>query len=213
MHDETLNFLWAKQNISLMKELWEKRPTSKQVRCNIKVLATGSSHDNLNFYVKITQPQTLRNISRLCLSLWLYSPLYLCRFFQFLNAIQSRENFLDGGSASCKAATYIQNNTNKEQTHTDIHALSGIPTHNPTVRASEDVSCLRPRGHYDRHFSENSSIPSGGLLLWRVSLPTGIIQSLMCRNVPKKEYEDHYEEFYLLILTSVKILVIMVLNF
>jgi hypothetical protein len=35
--------------------------------------------------------------------------------------------------------------------HTGIHALSGIQTHDPSVRASEDGSCLRPRGHCDRH--------------------------------------------------------------
>jgi hypothetical protein len=34
--------------------------------------------------------------------------------------------------------------------HTDIHALSGIRTHDPRVRASKDSSCLRPRGHCDR---------------------------------------------------------------
>jgi hypothetical protein len=34
--------------------------------------------------------------------------------------------------------------------HTDIHALSGIRTHDPSVRESEDSSCLRPRGHCDR---------------------------------------------------------------
>jgi hypothetical protein len=34
--------------------------------------------------------------------------------------------------------------------NTDIRALSGIRTHNPSVRASEDSSCLRPRGHCDR---------------------------------------------------------------
>jgi hypothetical protein len=33
---------------------------------------------------------------------------------------------------------------------TNIHALSGIRTHDPSVRASEDSSCLRPRDHYDR---------------------------------------------------------------
>jgi hypothetical protein len=32
---------------------------------------------------------------------------------------------------------------------TDIHARSGIRTHDPCVRAGEDISCLRPLGHYD----------------------------------------------------------------
>jgi hypothetical protein len=35
--------------------------------------------------------------------------------------------------------------------HTYIHALSGIRTKDPSDRASEDSSCLRPRGHCDRH--------------------------------------------------------------
>jgi hypothetical protein len=34
--------------------------------------------------------------------------------------------------------------------HTDIHALSGIRTHDPSVREGEDGSCRRPRGHFDR---------------------------------------------------------------
>jgi hypothetical protein len=37
--------------------------------------------------------------------------------------------------------------------HTDIHALSGIRTHDPSVRANEDISCRRPRSHCDRHNS------------------------------------------------------------
>jgi hypothetical protein len=40
--------------------------------------------------------------------------------------------------------------------HTDIHALSGIRTHDPSIRASEDSSCLRRRGHWDRHFIQLS---------------------------------------------------------
>jgi hypothetical protein len=32
----------------------------------------------------------------------------------------------------------------------DIHALSGIRTHDLSVRTSEDTLCLRPRGHCDR---------------------------------------------------------------
>jgi hypothetical protein len=34
--------------------------------------------------------------------------------------------------------------------HSAIHALSWIGTHDPSVRASEESSCLRPRGHRDR---------------------------------------------------------------
>jgi hypothetical protein len=34
--------------------------------------------------------------------------------------------------------------------HTRIHGLSGIQTHDPSVRTNEDSSCLRQRGHCDR---------------------------------------------------------------
>jgi hypothetical protein len=40
--------------------------------------------------------------------------------------------------------------TQIEQTHRDIHAFSGIRNHDPSVRASEESSCLRKRGHCDR---------------------------------------------------------------
>jgi hypothetical protein len=33
---------------------------------------------------------------------------------------------------------------------TDIHASSGIRTHDPNVRAIDDSSCLRLRGHCNR---------------------------------------------------------------
>jgi hypothetical protein len=42
--------------------------------------------------------------------------------------------------------------TQNKRIHTpNIHALSGIRTHDPSFRASEDSSCLRPRDHCDRH--------------------------------------------------------------
>jgi hypothetical protein len=34
--------------------------------------------------------------------------------------------------------------------HTDIYVSSGIRTHYPSVPATEDSSCLRLRGHFDR---------------------------------------------------------------
>jgi hypothetical protein len=45
---------------------------------------------------------------------------------------------LDGESACCKAATYTQENKHRINAYTDIHALSGIQTHDPTIRLSED---------------------------------------------------------------------------
>jgi hypothetical protein len=32
----------------------------------------------------------------------------------------------------------------------NIHAVVGIRTHDPSVRAGEDSSCIRPRSHFDR---------------------------------------------------------------
>jgi hypothetical protein len=42
--------------------------------------------------------------------------------------------------------------------YTDIHALSGIRTHDPSIRASEAISCLRPRGHCDRQIVSRAYI-------------------------------------------------------
>jgi hypothetical protein len=36
------------------------------------------------------------------------------------------------------------------QTQINIHVLSGIRTHDPSVRAGEEISCPRQRGHCDR---------------------------------------------------------------
>jgi hypothetical protein len=62
----------------------------------------------------------------------------LARFFNFL--ILYIVGLLWPGSA------YLHT----EWTHTDVHALSGIWTHDPSFRASEDHSCLRPCGHCDQ---------------------------------------------------------------
>jgi hypothetical protein len=36
------------------------------------------------------------------------------------------------------------------EAYTNIHALSGIQTHDPSFRATENRSCLRPHDHCDR---------------------------------------------------------------
>jgi hypothetical protein len=72
------------------------------------------------------------------------------QLFQFLDIFTQTVGLFDGGSARRKAATCTQGRTDLEETHTDIHASNGIRTHDPSVRAGEDGSCLRPRGHCDR---------------------------------------------------------------
>jgi hypothetical protein len=50
---------------------------------------------------------------------------------------------------------------NKHIRTSNIHALCGIRTHDPSFRASEDSSCLRPLGYRDRPMFYNSA------KLWR----------------------------------------------
>jgi hypothetical protein len=52
-----------------------------------------------------------------------------------------------GREISPSKGRYLQH---KHRIKTDIHASSGIRTQDPSVLASEDSSCLRPRGHRDR---------------------------------------------------------------
>jgi hypothetical protein len=40
--------------------------------------------------------------------------------------------------------------THRHRINANIHTLSGIRTYDPSVRASEDSSCVRPRGHCAR---------------------------------------------------------------
>jgi hypothetical protein len=52
-------------------------------------------------------------------------------------------------SARRKAATYT--GQHKHRINANIHACSGIRIHDPSVQVGENISCLRPRGHCDRH--------------------------------------------------------------
>jgi hypothetical protein len=71
--------------------------------------------------------------------------------FSFLIILQSRQDHLGGGSARRKATTYTQDSINP-----DMHASSGIRTHDPSVRAGEESSCLRRRDYCDRLASEQA---------------------------------------------------------
>jgi hypothetical protein len=72
--------------------------------------------------------------------------------------LHTRYDSLDEWSAGRKTATYTQDNTNRINAHTNFHALSGIRTHNLSVRVSEDSSYLRPRGHCDRQPKPSQSV-------------------------------------------------------
>jgi hypothetical protein len=50
---------------------------------------------------------------------------------------------------------YKTTQTQKNGHTPNIHALSGIWTHDHSVRASEDSSYLSPLGYRDRHFTFN----------------------------------------------------------
>jgi hypothetical protein len=54
-----------------------------------------------------------------------------------------------GRGISPSQGRYLYSTTQIEYTHTDIHASSGIRTHDPSIWAGEDNSCSRPRGHCD----------------------------------------------------------------
>jgi hypothetical protein len=78
--------------------------------------------------------------------------------------IQFRNNFsqpagLLGRVISQSQSRYLNKGQHKQnkRIHTpNIQALSGIRTNDLSVQASEDSSCLRPRGYRDRLASERA---------------------------------------------------------
>jgi hypothetical protein len=83
---------------------------------------------------------------------WLYSPLLgPGLFFSFVILFTQTVRLLGCGISSSQGR-YLHTGQHKHRikAHTDIQALSGIGTHDSNVRASEDSSCVRPRGHCDR---------------------------------------------------------------
>jgi hypothetical protein len=71
---------------------------------------------------------------------------------QFHNPFFIQSVGLLGRVISPSEGRYLHTGQHKQRINaqTDIHVLSGIRTYDPSVRASEDSSCLTPRGHCDR---------------------------------------------------------------
>jgi hypothetical protein len=120
----------------------------------------------LSIYLSYYLPTYLLTYLSVCLSLsvslWLYSPLLdLGRFFNFLILYTvGRTPWSRDQSVTCPLLTHRTTQTQKK-THTDIHALSGIRTQDPSVRASKDSSCLSAAagiGYLDLRF--------GNLIIW-----------------------------------------------
>jgi hypothetical protein len=64
-------------------------------------------------------------------------PLWALAAFSVPSCIHSMSDSLDQWWAGRKTDTCTQDNANTEWTHTDIHASSGIPTHDPSVGGTE----------------------------------------------------------------------------
>jgi hypothetical protein len=76
----------------------------------------------------------------------------LSPFFSSLIYTQSRRTAWT--SDQPVARSLPTHTTTQTQTHTDILALSGIRTHDPSVQASEESVCLMPCGHCDRPIAD-----------------------------------------------------------
>jgi hypothetical protein len=70
--------------------------------------------------------------------------------FQFLNLYTVGRTPWTGDQPVARPLPTHRSTQTQNKRHTDILASSGIRTHDPSVRASEDGSCLRPRGHCAR---------------------------------------------------------------
>jgi hypothetical protein len=82
----------------------------------------------------------------------LYSPCEPWPLFQFLNLYTVGRTPWEGDQPVTRPLP-AHRTAQTQNKLTDIHASSGIRTHDPSVRAGEDGSCPRTRGHCDRHIS------------------------------------------------------------
>jgi hypothetical protein len=113
----------------------------------------------LKWQLLATSNSMISNPAFFCLSLYLmFFPMTLPAhsgprpLIQFRNHLSQRVGLL-GRVISPSQGRYLHIEQHKQNTsiHTlNIHSLSGSRTHHPSDRASEDSSCLRPRGYCDR---------------------------------------------------------------
>jgi hypothetical protein len=103
-------------------------------------------------YVSTAKPNRWLLCIGIFIHQWLYSPLFSPGLF-FSSVIFSTQTVgLLRRVISPSQDRYLHTGQHKHRinAHANIDDLSGIRTHDPSVWASEDSSCLRPCGHRDR---------------------------------------------------------------
>jgi hypothetical protein len=118
---------------------------------NSKSYQNGLVMSTLN-YVPLQEHALERRSIHSFIHQWFYSPL-LGRdlFFSFVIFFTQTVGLL-GRVISPSQGRNLDTGQHKHKIneHTDIHALSRIRTRDPSVRATEDSSCLRPSDHRNR---------------------------------------------------------------
>jgi hypothetical protein len=126
-------------------------------------------------------------------TLTLLSLLWLCRSLFGLGRFSVSWSYaqaagLLGRGISPSQGLYLHTEQHKNRINahnTDICALSGTGTLDRNVRASEDISCLRPRGHCDRPLTSSLSLNS-----YKLSFP---VVGLKMSSVPSLELKINYK--------------------
>jgi hypothetical protein len=123
------------------------------LRKNLSIYLSTHLPIHLSIYLSIypsTHPPVCLSIY-ISIYLWLYSPLLgPWPFCQFLNLFTQSVG-LPGRRISPLQGRYLHTGQHKHRINVHRHHAScGIRTHDPSVWAGEDSSCLRQRGHCDR---------------------------------------------------------------
>jgi hypothetical protein len=111
------------------------------------------------FHLPVMLPSLKANVSSICLSVCLAICLSIYDSITFVNLgrfssflIHEQSAGVHGRGMIPSQGRYLHTEQQKHRiTYTDIHASTGIRTYDPSVRAVEDGSCFRLRGHCGRN--------------------------------------------------------------
>jgi hypothetical protein len=102
--------------------------------------------------------------------------------FQFLRSIRHLIG-LPGGGISPEQGTYLHRTTQHRKTQTHIHAPRRIRNCDPTVRAAEDSTWLRPLGYWDRqsiNINKSQFTTGTSFVGWRLGFKLHRILAIKC---------------------------------